>query len=754
VLSFTTFLLLLRVCQGLLFPTPTLTVCDSSLSHLTSFPFLSALFYRAFLLELRRPGAIPLQRPVPLLLPLTSCADHHAPSRLLLRLHTTCVAHGDYATALAMEAFPAAPLELPLQVPDEEVVGAPADNTTQARTMSYSGSGRAFFSTELGTRPPRKLIGPPFPPVIVRSDKVAGVVQTALHWRKKHPQVCWTVFPQCGWTVEDFWDAEDIHIDTRTHLAEVLTFLSRDNSWCASKFAQDWSRAHPEQVNKVLGVGDLKDFYDPKDHLAIVDKLFVNGETADKPREFLWHVAHIMRTALVKVRENQQCAASARDSQDSISVEQPPSAPEQSSTIELSLDKLQAANASSAQRSDPHADVPQRKNSRKKPRHRPMGLTVSTACSSNTVPPTSAPFVPPSASSQHGPLQVVKLVPAHGPPPPGAYHGQPMGHIMGGMPGQMWAQPIMGVPDLRNSTGRTGPGGPHNQPMPPVAYGENLPRGPSGAYSSRPPSGAMSNIHSPHFNAAPMMGQPVMGPQHPMPPYSQSHPQISPASYPAQLYHPDYAHLSMMYPPAHMVDVPMATGYVNQPFHDQSPRGMPIGDTTNSQYYSSVPSNDPISRRPPRRGGIHSGGNNVLYDPYGGCKPPFHDSHSVRKTSRGGYSMDQPGRSRNPSFADNRSRTASYANEWVEQAPSNGNRYLPRSNIDDRSIVDDLVRGCDRTWIGPENQTVSELFVSDLPKDVHADEVKSLFSREINITPVMVTIKCTANAYHPHAFVL
>jgi hypothetical protein len=652
-----------------------------------------------------------------------------------------------------MEAFPDAPTELPLQSSDEKTVAPPSNDTTPANTMAWPGSGRALFSTELGTRPQRDLRGPPFPPVIVRGDKVAGVVQTALHWRKKFPQICWTVFPQCGWMVEDFWDAEDIHVDTREHLTEVLTFLSRDNLWCASRFAEDWSRANTEQVAKILGVGDLKGSYDPKDHLAIVDKLFVNGETADKPREFLWHVAHIMRTALVEVREKQQCEVSTNDPQQLASIEHHHGAPTQSSPTEASLEKLNIANASSAQPGDPYAKAP-RKNNRKKIHVRPKGLTMSTGSSSTTVPTTSAPYVPPSAPSQHGSLPTAKRVPSHGPPPPGAYHGQPMGHIMGGMQGQVLAPPNMSIPELRNPKGRPGPGGPYNQPVPPGAYGDNLPRGPSGAYSSRPPSGAMSGIRSPHFNPASMvMGQPVMGPQHPMQPYGQGYPQMSPSSYPAHLHHPDLAHLGMMYPPAHMPGISMPPGYVNQPFHGQRPRGMSISDTTNNQYYSSsIPPHDPTSRRSSRQSGLHSGGNNALYDPYGGSKPAFNDPHAGGKTSRGGGFMEQPGKSRKPSFAGHQPRTASHGNELVEQAPGNGGRY--RNMIEDPSIVNDRVRGCDRTWIGPENQIVNELFVSDLPDDVQPDELRSVFAREININPVKITIKQSPHGYHPHAFVL
>jgi hypothetical protein len=381
----------------------------------------------------------------------------------------------------AVDVPPTAHAELPHQLfteSDENNIDSPADNAKHKTTMSKPGSGLALFSTELGTRLPRNLKGPPFPPIIVRSNKVAGVVDTALFLRKKFGHISWTIFPQCGWTIEDFWDAEDIHVDTREHCTEVLKFLSQDNFWCARRFAEDWSRANPEQVVKTVGLTDMKSIYDSNDPLAVVDKIFVNGEMADKPREFLWHAAHIMRTTLVEIRTEQQRATVNDHTPQRTPAERQLGITKSSSVTEINLDDPAMAEASFAQ-----PDVPinktSRKKNRKKTHSRPRRLTVSSGSSSATTKQVSAPFVLRSASDQHGPLPVVKRAPAHNPPQPGAYFGQPTGHVVGVMPGQTMMSPAMSISNLRNPKGRPSPGGPYNQPMPPGAYGENLPRVPT-----------------------------------------------------------------------------------------------------------------------------------------------------------------------------------------------------------------------------------------------------------------------------------
>lgn len=162
------------------------------------------------------------------------------------------------------------------------------------------GPGSAMFSTDLGKRAPRKLQGPPYAPVIVRSDRIHGVLMTAAVWRNKYPYQYLCIFPQSGWQIGDLWDEEDVHLETESFCKELLQFIERDVCVRAQNFAQHWSRQHPERLH-IVG-GDLVEIYDKENHLSIVDKIFVNGEQQEYPPIFLWHVAHTMRTAMLAVK--------------------------------------------------------------------------------------------------------------------------------------------------------------------------------------------------------------------------------------------------------------------------------------------------------------------------------------------------------------------------------------------------------------------------------------------------------------------
>ncbi|KAJ4325019.1 hypothetical protein N0V94_000903 [Neodidymelliopsis sp. IMI 364377] len=205
----------------------------------------------------------------------------------------------------------------PLVIPEDTMLGTtsiqlPASPTDSDKTVSTPvadthpplelslGRGSAMFSTDLGKRAPRKLQGPPYAPVIVRSDKVQGVVVAAHLWSKKYPLQYLCIFPDSGWQIGDLWDEHDIYIETEPFCKEVLKFIERDNYVCAKTYAQNWSKLHPERLG-IVG-GDLTGVYDKNDSLSIVDKIFVNGEEQDFPRTFLWNVAHIIRTAMLEVK--------------------------------------------------------------------------------------------------------------------------------------------------------------------------------------------------------------------------------------------------------------------------------------------------------------------------------------------------------------------------------------------------------------------------------------------------------------------
>jgi hypothetical protein len=172
--------------------------------------------------------------------------------------------------------------------------------SSAAGPESQSRTGSAIFSTGLGKRKPRKLQGPPYAPVIVRSNRVQDVLAAAGFWLNKYPQQYLCIFPQAGWQIGDLWDEEDIHIETAPFCEEVLQFIGRDVYVRAKKYAQHWSRMHPERLN-VVG-GDLTNVYDKTNPLSIVDVIFVNGEQQNWPSIFLWHVAHTMRAAMLEVK--------------------------------------------------------------------------------------------------------------------------------------------------------------------------------------------------------------------------------------------------------------------------------------------------------------------------------------------------------------------------------------------------------------------------------------------------------------------
>lgn len=122
----------------------------------------------------------------------------------------------------------------------------------------------------------------------------------ANYWRKEYPSIGWAVFPEATWKIEDFWDAEDIHIYTPKLCREALQFLARDNLWTAKKFAEDWARAHPNHLAATFGKSSMADVYDLSQPLAIVDKIFVYGEHNLFPRQFLYRAADMLRAAMIE----------------------------------------------------------------------------------------------------------------------------------------------------------------------------------------------------------------------------------------------------------------------------------------------------------------------------------------------------------------------------------------------------------------------------------------------------------------------
>ncbi|KAH7075585.1 hypothetical protein BKA63DRAFT_565651 [Paraphoma chrysanthemicola] len=618
---------------------------------------------------------------------------------------------------------------------DKTVVGLPRDDAAIHDIMpDPGGSGRALFSTNFGARPPRDLKGQSLPPVIVHSNKVEGVVQTALTWRLKFLRASLCIFPNCGWKIEDLWDAEDIHLDTPEHCKEVLFFLSWDNVHSAKLFAEEYSRKNPQRVIDLLGQSSMEGLYDPNDPAGIVDKVFVKGEINKWPRPFLWHAAHIMRGTMIEVQQQQKAAAAAQSSITlPTSDDATPTGTAHGGTTKLDEQaeaQSEHSMTSMKQEAQPALGIP----------HEPLSANASIA------------LLPHRSHSQ-----VSGRAPSHGPLPPDAYHGQPVGYVTGGMPPPVLMSPSMSAPALRNPKGRSGQ---NNGPQV-VSMHENFSRGPSRGYTSRPTSGAMSNFHSPHMNpASMMMAPPLMGPPHTMQPIPHGYVPISPSGYAAQPFPPTIAPPGFVPGhPGHIIASSMQPAYIRQPSNNRASRGMSIGNMTNNPYYvNNVPPQNMDVHQPNHRRNSFINGIGSLFDPYNGTRPAFNDHSTGRKYGRGNHA-DQPGRSRKFSSQESRPRTASYEADRPEAYMGSGSRYAEyRTNrshmVNDMSKISNTKTGCYENWIGPDNHDVNELFVKDLPTDVRSEEIKAMFKHEVGIEPCHVTVKYGNNGGPPHAFAL
>lgn len=175
------------------------------------------------------------------------------------------------------------------------------ENLEQAEALHpQSGHGLAMFSTDFGKRPKRKLQPLLGVPVIARSDMVRDVVAAAGYWRNVYPYFSLNIFPRSEWTIHDLWDDEDIHFETEDFCKALLQFLERDNVVRAQKYSQEWTMMHPERLPTIGG--DMAELYDNSNPLSVVDKIFVNHEWRTHPPVFLWHVAHMIRGAMLAVK--------------------------------------------------------------------------------------------------------------------------------------------------------------------------------------------------------------------------------------------------------------------------------------------------------------------------------------------------------------------------------------------------------------------------------------------------------------------
>jgi hypothetical protein len=680
----------------------------------------------------------------------------------------TALAMGELVTASASADPPAA-----CSTEADKSVGVPSNSASPKINMTNAGAGLAVFSTNFGARPPRAVEGPP-PPVIVRSDPIKGVVEAAWQWQNKYLKECLCIFPHCGWKITDLWDAADIHIDTPKFCAQVLYFLSNDTLRHAIAFSKKWAPNHPEAM-RTIEARDLTEVLDPNHPFAVVDAIFVDGEMDHYPREFLWHIANMLRLEMIKAREAEKLSKATNGNTCATSDPFPESSRVSSGTTMTKDDGPAVVKGQSAivasnvplVADGPSATVARgRSKNRKITRTRPQKLTIGSEPAPTgpaAAPRNSSSVVPQATSGQPGPFypsRVPSFVPT-----PGTYPVYPTGQLRGGytVNSPTMSQPILHNPKGR---GRRSGSGSYNQQMPSGAWSENMSRVPSvGTYPSRQPSGAMSAMPSPYF-AHPqlVMAQPNMGNPYAMHGYTQvcniflpllhltdhDH-QVPPPMSPSV--HPAHPYQYGMLPPG--MSVPMGPAYAQQPFDNRDPRTM--YNMTNNGHHANMLPQGPYG--PTNRRNSSYGGGGMLYDPYDGTNPAFNDPNVGRRLTR----QMEPSRPRKASAPGNRPAQNNHGYNRPETGALYNGRYASlgsgsRYMQEDLSITQNGTTGCGTDWIAPLNTTVNELFIGDLPVDVENDviehELADLFQGTFHISPVKIWVRPSPTGRSNHAFVM
>jgi hypothetical protein len=168
----------------------------------------------------------------------------------------------------------------------------------------------ALFSTSLGQREPRSLgfepYLPPYPPVIVRSNKNAGVQDFAQRLIAQFPAQCREIYP--GAQIHDFFDSYDIHLDSAPFLVSVLQYIGAMNIHVVTGFAVDWSLRNKHRLEDVCKLT----YSSETAPLEVVDQIFKQAEIGSHGRPFLWQALNQMKLSLDKLYQHQQRAVEAK----------------------------------------------------------------------------------------------------------------------------------------------------------------------------------------------------------------------------------------------------------------------------------------------------------------------------------------------------------------------------------------------------------------------------------------------------------
>lgn len=292
--------------------------------------------------------------------------------------------------------------------------------------------------------------------------------------------------------------------------------------------------------------------------------------------------------------------------------------------------------------------------------------------------------------------------------------------------------------------------GSYNQPQ---GWTENNNRVGHGSYTRRP-SGPMAGIQSPQYMpsqpigphmAVPMMPGPAMGP------YAQASPMMPHPQYTVQPMDPTMASRGpMAYQPGMVPSSSMPQTFMHQP---QGPHTSSMGDMTNIHFQGLMGSQIVDPRAPMPRRASHQN-NSHLFDPYSGNNRKFSGGSGYNIAKKGGPSTfaPPPNRGRKTSTSGGRAAYTSY-NPGLPP----GSHYINlnprrRSSEDDPAVTGDAVSGCGHTWIGPKNASVNELWIGDLPQDIHEDELVQLFQQAVKISPIGISLRSNSVKGPFHAF--
>jgi hypothetical protein len=625
------------------------------------------------------------------------------------------------------------------------------------------------------SQPIHTSAGPPLPPLVVRSNKIQGIVDHARSMLANSPARYLCFFPQCGYTIHDAWDSHDIHIDSAEFLTEVLTFITRDNVYRARTYAHEWSQKNRHRLDFIAG--EVPRMYDSNNPLSIVDRIFIDGETQSYPREFLWHVANMIRTGMVTAALKPQVITTADTDQDVHKVDENWVG---NNAVDTKLVvKVKPNNQAEEKETRPEAESwnETRKNNRtnshssrkKKLTEQPDiespiqgALIVSSSAASTIVQP------PPVTYS----TQTLPSVPSC--PLPKGHHSQPAEYSM--EPRSHMLSPHMNTSTLRYPKGsrnaRQGSGS-YNQPPPHQGRIENHPTAPM--FGHQPPrlSGAISATQSPRFTAPLPMGvQPNMNPGNSMMQFPR-YPALTP---------PQNTLSQMSYGPIggpmmHPSTFPSQSMPYDGPLMDLAQRDytygppvlqfMPIGDMTNGPQHPYTTPSQRMEQCPSanRRTG-YTNKQSGLFNPYGAEKPNFGTippQQGPRKVGRNSFS-NPTGRGRKTSLSsysrpgygqqnfdrgDRGDRNGPYGGSRQPEATisrSFSNNNLSPMEVDP-TITNDKERGCDEGWIGQNASYVTSLWVCNLPRDPDPtpEELTKFFEVTLRVPVLSVKMSMDKN---------